>query len=69
VVLKPRFPGYPPDAPLLFIGHYSLAIEPAPLLPNLGVTVGRGLAAYCWDGEQTAGTQAFVRLPRMKDPV
>ena len=64
--LQSRFPGYPPDAPLLFIGHYSLANGPTPLLPNLvcvdlGVTAGRGLAAYRWNGETAAQAKAVLQ--------
>ncbi len=60
-----RFPGYGPSEPLVFIGHYSLDVKPEPLLPNLvcvdlGVTSGRGLAAYRWQGEPEAAPCGFV---------
>jgi len=65
--LQSTFQGYRTYAPLLFIGHYSLDIAPAPLLPNLanvdlGVTAGRGLTAYRWNGESLAKPAAFVQF-------
>ncbi|MCC5869254.1 MAG: hypothetical protein JJU27_12140 [Gammaproteobacteria bacterium] len=63
-------PGYPHDAPPVFIGHYWLMGEPAPLAPNvacLDYTVARPggqLVAYRWEGEQTLKASSFVAVPR-----
>ncbi|PAY17453.1 diadenosine tetraphosphatase [Rhodopirellula sp. SM50] len=56
--------GYPEDAPPVFVGHYWLTGQPAPLASNVACTdysVAKGgkLVAYRWDGEQVLQTEKF----------
>lgn len=63
-------PGYPPDAPPVFIGHYWLSGTPAPLAPNvacLDYSVAHEdgqLVAYRWDGERELRRSSFVSVAR-----
>jgi hypothetical protein len=63
-----RFPGYPADAPLCFVGHYGYPKPPAPMAPNVAcvdfaVAGGGTLGAYRWDGERRIDPRKFVLLP------
>ena len=65
--LAAMLPGYPADAPPVFMGHYWLpAAGPiAPLLPNLAcldysAANGGPMVAYRWDGETTLDPKKFV---------
>jgi hypothetical protein len=62
-----RFDGYPPEAPPVFFGHYSLPRDarPQPMTKNVAcldysVWKGGDLVAYRWDGEQTLSAEKFV---------
>ncbi|MCC5863359.1 MAG: metallophosphoesterase [Gammaproteobacteria bacterium] len=63
-------PGYPQDAPPVFIGHYWLNGTPAPLAPNVAcldysvAKPGGQLVAYRWEGEQTLKASSFVAVER-----
>ena len=56
----------------LFVGHYWMAGEPAPLMPNIACvdySIARGdgkLCAYRWDGESVLSTDKFVTVPRLE---
>lgn len=56
---------YPLDAPPVFVGHYWMEGEPAPLKPNVAcidysaVKYGR-LVAYRMDGERALSRDKFV---------
>ena len=58
---------YSSDAPPVFIGHYWLDTEPAPLVPNVAcldysvaAKAGGRLVAYRWDGESQLSVNKFV---------
>lgn len=58
-------PGYPVGAPPVFIGHYWLQGEPAPLSANVtcldySVAKNGKLVAYCWDGEKELDASKYV---------
>ncbi len=60
-------PGYPPDAPPLFVGHYWLPFEEkaeliAPNVACLDFSVAKdgALSAYRWDGERTLDSAKLV---------
>lgn len=60
-------PGYPREAPPVFVGHYWLpATDPVgPLLPNLAcldysAAHGGPMVAYRWDGEAMLDPQKFL---------
>ena len=63
-------PGYPEDAPPVFIGHYWWTGTPAPLAPNVAcldysvAKPGGQLVAYRWDGEQVLKASSFVSVTR-----
>lgn len=60
--------GYPADAPPVFIGHYWLRGEPAPMAPNVAcldysiARPGGKLVAYRWDGEERLAADKFVAV-------
>ncbi len=64
----PADAGYPPTAPPVFIGHYWLTGEPAPLARNVACVdysaakPGNQLVAYRWDGEQQLVARRFVSV-------
>ena len=68
-----RWPGYPAEAPPVFLGHYWLPPEKIALLaPNvacLDYSVGTGgpLVAYRWEGERALDPTHFVAGPRGSD--
>jgi hypothetical protein len=60
-------PGYPREAPPVFVGHYWLPATntPGPLLPNLAcldysAANGGPMVAYRWDGEALLDPQKFL---------
>jgi hypothetical protein len=60
-------PGYPEEAPPVFMGHYWMpaTAEPGPLLPNLAcldysAANGGPMVAYRWDGERNLDPQKFL---------
>ena len=61
---------YSHDAPPVFLGHYWLEGEPAPLTPNIAcldysvAKPGGKLVAYRWDGEPVLDPQKFVWVER-----
>lgn len=61
---------YGPDEPPVFLGHYWLDGEPAPLTDNVAcldysvARAGGQLVAYRWDGEQTLSADKFVSVTR-----
>ena len=63
---------YAHDAPPVFLGHYWLEGEPAPLAPNLAcldysvAKPGGMLMAYRWDGEQTLSRDKFIWIDRVE---
>lgn len=63
---------YSHDAPPVFIGHYWLEGEPAPLAENIAcldysvAKPGGKLVAYCWDGEQHLSPDRFVQVSRLE---
>jgi hypothetical protein len=65
---------YGPDEPPVFIGHYWLEGDPAPLAPNIAcldysVANPRGkLVAYRWDGESALSAEKFVAIERQEPP-
>lgn len=62
---------YPHDAPPVFVGHYWLHGDPAPLASNVvcldySVAADNGkLVAYRWDGNQRLDKENFVAVERM----
>ncbi len=66
---------YDTNAPPVFIGHYWLAGEPAPLATNiacLDYSVAKSskearLVAYRWDGEQQLDKRKFVWVRRLEN--
>jgi hypothetical protein len=62
--------GYDPAAKPIFIGHYWLTGNPAPLADNIACVdysvarPGGKLVAYRWDGEQTLSVDKFVWVER-----
>lgn len=60
---------YSHEAPPVFMGHYWLSGEPAPLAANIAcldysvARPGGRLAAYRWDGEQRLSAAKFVSVP------
>lgn len=69
--LPPEFsPGYPAEAPPVFIGHYWLRGSPAPLTRNVAcldysvALPGGKLAAYRWDGESQLDAAKFEWVER-----
>lgn len=63
-------PGYPPDAPPVFFGHYWLpaTAEFAPLAPNLAcldysAAKDGPLVGYRWDGERNLNSEKFIKSP------
>ena len=65
--LADQLPGYPAEAPPVFIGHYWLSdTTPQRLAPNvacLDYSVAKGgfVAAYRWDGETTIAPDKFIQ--------
>ena len=61
---------YAHDAPPVFLGHYWMEGEPAPLGPNIAcldysiAQPGGRLVAYRWDGEQTLESGRYVWVER-----
>ena len=61
---------YTHDAPPLFLGHYWMEGEPAPLAPNIAcldysiTQPGGRLVAYRWDGEQTLESGKYMWVER-----
>ncbi|MDX1480647.1 MAG: metallophosphoesterase [Woeseiaceae bacterium] len=62
---------YSSDAPPVFVGHYWMDGEPAPLAPNIAcldysiaAPKGGRLVAYRWDGEQELDKGKFVSVTR-----
>jgi hypothetical protein len=61
---------YGPGEPPVFLGHYWLDGEPAPLTDNVAcldysvARAGGHLVAYRWDGEQTLSAEKFVAVKR-----
>jgi len=67
MMMAQDFPQYPSNAPPVFVGHYWLSGEPAPLSTNvacLDYSIARGgaLVAYRWDGEQTLVKERFLAV-------
>ncbi|HET6422371.1 MAG TPA: metallophosphoesterase [Planctomycetaceae bacterium] len=66
-------PGYPHDAPPVFIGHYWLREHPpTPLAPNVAcldysIAKDGWLCAYRWNGERTLSPEHFLSTPRQPD--
>ena len=63
-VRRDKLIGYPPGSPPVFIGHYWLRGDPAPLADNLAcldysVAKNGKLVAYRWDGEQVLDPWRF----------
>jgi hypothetical protein len=60
---------YGHNEPPVFLGHYWLEGEPAPLADNVAcldysvAKPGGALAAYRWDGEQTLSADKYVTVP------
>ena len=63
---------YSHEAPPVFLGHYWMEGEPAPLAPNIAcldysiAKPGGRLVAYRWDGEQTLESGKFVWVERIE---
>jgi len=63
---------YSHEAPPVFLGHYWMEGEPAPLAPNIAcldysvAKPGGRLVAYRWDGEQTLGRGKYVWVERIE---
>ena len=63
---------YSHDAPPVFLGHYWMEGEPAPLARNIAcldysvAKPGGTLTAYRWDGEQVLDKERFVRVERVE---
>lgn len=64
----PADAGYRSDAPPVFIGHYWLDGDPAPLAPNVACVdysaarPGGKLTAYRWDGESRLAASRYVSV-------
>ena len=64
--------GYSHQAPPVFLGHYWLEGEPAPLAANIAcldysvAKPGGRLVAYRWDGEQTLDPAKYVSVARIE---
>lgn len=60
--------GYPQDAPPVFIGHYWLSGEPAPVAPNVAcldysiAKPGGKLVAYRWEGEARLSAAHYIAV-------
>ena len=63
---------YSHEAPPVFLGHYWMEGEPAPLASNIAcldysaAKSGGRLAAYRWDGEQVLKQERFVWVERVE---
>lgn len=63
---------YSHDAPPVFLGHYWMEGEPAPLAENIAcldysvARRGGKLAAYRWDGETTLSAEKYVTVDRLE---
>ncbi len=63
---------YSHEAPPVFLGHYWMEGEPAPLAPNIAcldysvAKPGGRLVAYRWDGEQTLEAGKYVWVERIE---
>jgi hypothetical protein len=64
---------YAHDAPPVFLGHYWMEGQPAPLAENIAcldysvAKPGGKLVAYRWNGERRLLPQAFVSVGRLED--
>ena len=64
---------YSHEAPLVFLGHYWMEGDPAPLGRNIAcldysvAKPGGRLTAYRWDGEQVLERERFVWVDRAED--
>jgi hypothetical protein len=64
---------YAHNAPPVFLGHYWMEGEPAPLAENIAcldysvARPGGKLVAYRWNGERRLLRQAFVSVGRLED--
>ncbi len=64
---------YAHDAPPVFLGHYWMEGEPAPLAENIAcldysvAKPGGKLVAYRWNGERRLLREAFVSVNRLED--
>jgi hypothetical protein len=63
---------YSNEAPPVFLGHYWMEGQPAPLAPNIAcldysvAKPGGKLVAYRWDGEQTLCRDKFIWVDRVE---
>ena len=63
---------YSNEAPPVFLGHYWMEGQPAPLAPNIAcldysvAKPGGKLVAYRWDGEQTLELGKYVSVERIE---
>jgi hypothetical protein len=63
---------YSHEAPPVFLGHYWMEGDPAPLARNIAcldysvAKPGGRLTAYRWDGEQVLETERFVWVDRVE---
>jgi hypothetical protein len=63
---------YSHEEPPVFLGHYWLEGEPAPLAPNIAcldysvAKPGGRLTAYRWDGEQSLTSDKFMWVDRVE---
>ena len=63
---------YSHESPPVFLGHYWMEGEPAPLSPNIAcldysvAKPGGRLVAYRWDGEQVLDSGKYVWVERME---
>ena len=63
---------YSHKAPPVFLGHYWMEGEPAPLAPNIAcldysvAKPGGKLVAYRWDGEQVLESGNFFWVERVE---
>lgn len=65
----PELPGYPADAPPVFLGHYWLDGPPAPLAPNvacLDYSVARGGSLTAGAGSSSFGRSISSRCRRVE---
>jgi hypothetical protein len=64
---------YSHEAPPVFLGHYWMQGEPAPLARNIAcldysvAEPGGRLTAYRWDGEQVLEKERFVWVGRVEE--
>jgi len=64
---------YAHTAPPVFLGHYWMEGEPAPLAENIAcldysvARPGGKLVAYRWNGERRLGRESFVSVERRED--